>query len=276
MKSPLIVALLMVFTGVSAQTFAAESAAAYLTPAFHDGARYANVFSRAIAFDAVGFDGSVRRVSGSAIYRSVAGAAPHPRLQIDYHYDGLPPGSGTVEFRDDGATSCFNSKCTPNTDASGLAWNPRLWGTPPATLQIGQSWIVDIAAPWELGTPGRQKVTVVALDPASHRVTLKREGNGDGAYLDDPLKATLVRDGHSYSVTVQPGRSHWYGYTTFSAGVVVSDELMVERPVTLISGPLGHIAARQREYILLNAMPLQEDMAHEARRAEPPSKEARS
>lgn len=36
---------------------------------------------------------------------------------------------------------------------------------------------------------------------------------------------------------------------------MVSDELMVERPVTLLSDKLGRIAANQREYILLNAMP---------------------
>lgn len=275
MKSSLIVALLMAFAGTSAQALGAESAAAYLTPVFRDGALYANVFSRAIAFDAAGFDGSVRRVSGSAIYRSPSGAVPHPRLRVDYHYDGRPPGSGIVEFRGDGAILCFDGKCTPNTDGSGLVWNPRLWGTPPGTLRVGQSWIADIAAPWELGTPGRQTVTVIALDPVSHSVTLKREGDGEGAYLDDPLKTTLVRDGHSYSVAVQPGRSHWYGYTTFRAGVVLSDELMVERPVTLVSAQLGRIAARQREYILLDAMPLPEDLAHAARETEQPSKEAR-
>jgi hypothetical protein len=36
---------------------------------------------------------------------------------------------------------------------------------------------------------------------------------------------------------------------------VVSDELMVERPVTLVSDKLGRIAASERQYILLNAMP---------------------
>lgn len=114
---------------------------------------------------------------------------------------------------------------------------------------------MDIAAPWELGPAGTQKVTVIALDPASQRVTLLREGSGDGAYLDDKLQTTLMRDGQTWPVTVQPGRSHWYGYTTFRAGVVVSDELMVERPVILVSAKLGRISASQREYILLNAMP---------------------
>ena len=96
---------------------------------------------------------------------------------------------------------------------------------------------------------------MIALDPVSQRITLLREGSGDGAYFDDKLAMTLTRDGQSWPVTVQPGRSHWYGYTTFRAGVVVSDELVVERPVTLASGKLGRIAGSQREYILLNAMP---------------------
>lgn len=255
MKS-LIMTMLAALAGTSTLASAATPAsAAYLAPAFHAGDRFDNVFSRTIAYQATGFDESVRRVSGSASYTVLDGSATQPRLRIDYHYDGLQQGSGTVEFRDHGATSCFNGKCAPNTDASGLAWNPRLWGTPPATLRVGQSWNVKIAAPWELGPAGTQKVTVVALDPASRRVTLLREGNGEGTFLDDKLQATLTRDGQAWPVTVQPGRSHWYGYTTFRAGVVVSDELMVERPVILVSDKLGRIPASERQYILLNAMP---------------------
>lgn len=234
----------------------ASTPGAYLTPVFHKGAQLDNVFSRTIAYRAAGYDDNVRRVSGSASYTVLEGSTTQPRLRIDYRYDGLQQGSGTVEFRDHGATSCFNGKCAPNTDASGLAWNPRLWGTPPAALRVGQSWNVDIAAPWELGPAGTQKVTVIALDPASQRITLLREGSGDGAYLGDKLETKLTRDGQTWPVTVQPGRSHWYGYTTFRAGVVVSDELMVERPVTLVSDKLGRIAASQREYILLDAMPV--------------------
>jgi hypothetical protein len=246
--------LAMLLTAMPAIAIAGASAG-YLTPGFHKGEQFSNVFSRTIAYRATGFDENVRRVSGSASYRVLDGSATQPRLRIDYRYDGLQQGSGTVELRDGGAISCFNGKCTPNTDASGLAWNPRLWGTPPAALRVGQSWRVDMAAPWELGPPGTQKVTVIALDPVSQRITLLREGSGDGAYLDDKLAMTLTRDGQSWPVTVQPGRSHWYGYTTFRAGVVVSDELVVERPVTLASDKLGRIAGSQREYILLNAMP---------------------
>jgi hypothetical protein len=254
MKS-LIVTLLAVLAGASTVASAATPTAAYLAPAFHAGDRFDNVFSRTTAYRASGYDESVRRVSGSASYTVLDGSMAQQRLRIDYRYDGLHEGSGAVEFRDRGATSCFDGKCTPNTDASGLAWNPRLWGTPPATLRVGQSWSVKIAEPWELGTAGTQKVTVVALDPASRRITLLREGSGEGAYLGDKLETTLRRGGQTWPVTVQPGRSHWYGYTTFCAGVVVSDELMVERSVTLVSDKLGRILASERQYILLNAMP---------------------
>jgi hypothetical protein len=256
MKS-LIVTLLAAMAGASTLASAATpAAAAYLAPVFHAGDRLDNVFSRTIAYRASGYDDSVRRISGSASYTVLDGAATQPRLHIDYRYDGAHQGSGTVGFRDGGATSCFDGQCMPNSDASGLAWNPRLWGTPPATLRVGQSWNVQIAAPWELGPAGTQKVTVVALDPASRRVTLLREGSGEGAHLNDKLQITLTHGGQSWPVSVEPGRSHWYGYTTFQGGVVVSDELMVERPVTLVSAKLGRISASEREYILLNAMPV--------------------
>lgn len=256
MSARLLLSLLAALGGSTAATSPAPASAPALTPRVHAGERYANVFSRTIAIHADGFEDSVRRVSGSAQYRVLDDSPAQPRLRIDYRYDGLQQGSGTVELREQGAVSCFNGKCAPNTDASGLAWNPRLWGAAPTRLQVGQHWVVDLAAPWELGTPGRQTVTVVALDPAGQRVTLEREGSGEGAYLGDRLDTTLVRDDHTYSVHVLPGRSHWRGYTTFHAGVVVSDELMVERPVTLVSDALGRIRGQEREYIVLNAMPV--------------------
>jgi hypothetical protein len=248
--STMLVALVLAMPCANATTPAAA-----LTPVFHAGDRYADVFSRTIDLHADGFSDNVRRVSGTADYRVLAGSSARPRLHIDYTYDGLHQGSGTVELADGGATSCFEGRCSPATDASGLSWNPRLWGPAPASLRVGQHWEVVIAAPWELGPAGRQTVTVIAYDPRDRRVTLEREGGGEGAPAGEPFATTLVRDGHSYPVRVLPGRSHWVGYTSFRAGIVVSDELLVERPVTLVSGALGRIAAREREYILLNAMP---------------------
>lgn len=100
---------------------------------------------------------------------------------------------------------------------------------------------------------------MIAQDPSNRRVILLREGSGEGAYLDDKLTTTPVRDSHTYSVAVQPGRSRCFGCTTFRAGVVDSDELMAERQVILVSDQLGRTPASQREYILLNAMPSRGD-----------------
>lgn len=234
---------------------ASPATAPMLTPAFRAGASLGNVFSRTVDVQAPGFDEAVHRVSGTATYRVTDTATAPPHLRIDYRYDGRPAGSGTVMLPDGGATHCYDGKCAPNTDASGLAYNPRLWGRAPATLKPGQHWTVDIAGPWELGPAGRQTVTVVALDPASHTVTLEREGSGDGAWLGDAAPLALIRNGRSYPVTRQGGRTHWQGYTTFRDGIVLSDELVSTRTVTLASPQLGRIQAAERQYILLNAVP---------------------
>ncbi|HET6805597.1 MAG TPA: hypothetical protein VFH59_09185 [Frateuria sp.] len=229
--------------------------AAALTPALRAGDSFGNVFSRTIAIQVPGFDEAVRRISGTATYRVIDLAAHPPQLRIDYHYDGRPAGGGAVALPDGGATSCFDGKCVPNTDASGLAYNPRLWGRPPATLRVGQRWTVAIDAPWELGPAGRQTVTVLAVDPASHTVSLEREGSGNGPWLGDAPQLTLTRGDRSYVVTRQAGRAHWLGRATFRDGILISDELMSVRPVVLSSTQLGRIEGVERQYILLNATP---------------------
>lgn len=235
---------------------ASASAASALTPAFTRNTTFGTMFSRATDVRVPGFDEAVRRVSGTATYAVIDVSSARPRLRIDYRYDGRPEGSGIVELRDAGATNCFNGTCTPNTDASGLIYNPRLWGMPPAMLRIGQRWTVDIADPWELGPPGRQTVTVTAYDPVSRTVTLQREGSGDGIWLGQPATLALTRDGKTQTVNYQPGRTRWYGVTTFRNGIVLSDELMSERAVT-VSLPDGtRVSGRERQYILLDATPV--------------------
>lgn len=56
-------------------------------------------------------------------------------------------------------------------------------------------------------------------------------------------------------MNLTPGAAHWIGYTSFKNGLVISDELMVSLPVTLAAGDLRYTAT-QREYILLNEMPV--------------------
>ncbi|HEY6328038.1 MAG TPA: hypothetical protein VI756_01785, partial [Blastocatellia bacterium] len=87
-------------------------------------------------------------------------------------------------------------------------------------------------------------------------VTLQREGTGTGFFDGDAKQIPVTKDGKSYNAGVEPGPSHWTGYTVFKEGVVVSDELLVERPVTLHCGELGDKTGSERQYILLNAMPV--------------------
>ena len=250
---PALLALLSLPATGGAATPSASATA--LSPALHAGDVFGNVFSRTIALQAPGFDDAVRRVSGTATYRVLDATATPAQLQIDYHYDGHPASSGRVALPDDGATNCYDGKCAPNTDASGLAYNPLLWGRAPVTLQVGQRWTVAIKAPWELGPAGRQTVTVVAFDQASRTVALEREGSGNGPWLDDAPQLTLTRGNRAYPVARQAGRAHWHGRTTFRDGIVLSDELISTRPVTLTSAQVGRIEGVERQYILLNATP---------------------
>lgn len=242
-------------------TAASAASTAALTPAFARGTTFGTMFSRATDVRVPGFDEAVRRVSGTAVYAVTDVASARPRLRIDFRYDGRPEGSGTVEFRDAGATNCYNGTCTPNTDASGLTYNPRLWGTPPSALRVGQRWTVEIADPWELGPAGRQTVTVTAYDPLSCTVTLQREGSGEGSWLGQPARLALARDGRTQTLDYRPGRTRWYGVTTFRNGIVLSDELMSERPVTVFLPDGRQVSGTERQYILLDATPVQRRVA---------------
>jgi hypothetical protein len=231
------------------------AASEYLEPKVQVGQKFANAFSRAIAFRAAGMDDLVRRVSGTAVY--TATEASKEKLVFDTHalYDGRPESIGTTEIKDRGRTSCWQGTCATATDASGLLYNALIWGEPSGKLRKGMSWDVTIAQPWELGPAGKETVTVVAIDPKEHAVTLKREGSGEGFFDHDAKQVQLTKGGQAYPADVSPGQAHWIGYTTFREGIVLSDELLVERPVTLTTKELGVLPGTEREYILLNAMP---------------------
>jgi hypothetical protein len=65
----------------------------------------------------------------------------------------------------------------------------------------------------------------------------------------------IQRDGKTYRVRMTAGRSRWEGRTVFQRGVVISDELLSERPVVLSSAEVGSINARERVYMLQNLAP---------------------
>ena len=218
------------------------------------GEKLGNVFSRTIAYTGDGFSDLVYRAGGTGIYTVVDNTPAAPVFDGLFHYDGRPVSHYKVEVSDSGKTVSYNGKASTNTDGSGLLFNALIWGNPPASIKTGDSWTVNIKQAWELGGPGMQKVTVMDIDENNHSVRLMREGSADGFYDNDAKQLSISKDGKIVKVAVTPGVSHWVGYTTIKDGLVISDELMVTRPVTLSADNLK-LEAFEREYILLNAMP---------------------
>ena len=214
-----------------------------------------NVFSRTIAFQVNGYDDFVRRVSGTGLYKVLSVAPGQIVLKGTFLYDGNPASTGENTIKDGGRTICWKGDCSLATDASGVSINPLFWGFPKGKLHVGQSWEINIAVPWELGPPGKQVVKVISVDPLNDEVTLERQGEGEGEALNEIKKLSLVKDKKTYAVDVIPGKSRWSGYTTFQRGVVISDVLMVEKPVTVSSKELGQSNGTERQYILLNQAP---------------------
>jgi hypothetical protein len=232
-----------------------HDASVFLRPALVPGQIINQVFSRAISLKGDGIDPLVRRVSGTATYR-VTGIGDHEySFDAKFLYDGRPDASGTSKIQKDGRESCWEGQCSAATDASGLLFNSLIWGAQPSTIAVGTKWHTQIAIPWELGPQGDEDVTVVGLDVATGTITLLRQGSGDGPFDHDASQIKITSKGTEYSVDVKPGHASWSGYTIFSKGLVVSDELLVERSLTLSSKELGNIDAFQRQYILLNKMP---------------------
>lgn len=259
-RSSLFLALLVI-NGVCSVSSAAKpqrtgkGVAMYLQPRLHVGQHLGNVFSRTVLYKADGFDELVFRASGTGTYIVTDDLPADFIFDSSFRYDGRPESRGKTEIKNGGRTVCWKEQCSPETDASGPLYNPLLWGEPEGKLHPGIHWSVSITQPWELGPAGQQTVTVVDLERSTHSVTLKREGQGDGYFDHDAKQLHVTKAGKSYLVDVVPGQAHWIGYTRFREGVVMSDELLMERPVTLKSAELGEIPAQQREYILLNASP---------------------
>lgn len=235
--------------------------AEFLVPFLVPGQEIDQVFSRTISTSAEGLDPVVRRTSGTGMYRTLAISNDSYTFDSSFLYDGHPSARITTKIKRDGTESCWESACASATDASGLLFNSLLWGVAPKRIAVGSTWRNKIAAPWELGPPGEQDVTVAALDIAAGTITLLRIGRGEGPFADDPGKITLTKDGKEYSMDAKSGAAKWSGYTTVTRGIIVSDELLVERSLTLYSKELGTLRATQRQYILLNKMPHTEPVA---------------
>lgn len=219
------------------------------------GQKQGNIFSRTTSYKSLDFPEIVRRVSGTGIYQVLNNDPLSPVFTGTFRYDGRPESSSKVEITNIGKTVSYDGKSATNTDASGVLYNAFIWGTPPAKIHTGDSWKVAIPEAWELGGAGLQTITVLDIDDLNHTIRLKREGSSEGFYDNDIKQLNINKDGKVTKMDITPGLSHWIGYTIFKNGMVVSDELMVTRPITLNADSLS-FKAEQREYILLNEMPV--------------------
>jgi len=218
------------------------------------GEKLANIYSRAIAFTGDDFAPLVFRVSGTSYYEVLDDNPAKPTFKETDLYDGRPPATGVSMIGLDGKGT-YEGKTFTNASASGLLYSTLIWGNAPATLKEGDTWAADISVPWELGGPGKQTITVIAIDAKHNTITLKRDGTSEGFFDNDrkELEVTL-KGGKKTKMNIAPGTATWTGYTTFKNGIVMADELLVTRPVTLATDGLS-FSAQEREYILLNAMP---------------------
>lgn len=233
-----------------------NTSAWYFATAFLPGEKVGNIYSRTIAYSGEGFNDLVQRVSGSSTYKVTNDNYLNPEFEETDLYDGRPVSTGHSVIGRSGQGS-YNGKTFMNTSASGLLFSEAVWGKLPAKLHEGDSWKVELTQAWELGGPGTQTVTVMQMDAEHHTITLKREGSSDGFFDGDAKQLPITtKDGKKLTVDLVPGPAHWTGYTIFKKGVVISDELLVTRPVTLKAGEVS-FNGNEREYILLNAMPVE-------------------
>ena len=232
------------------------SADYYLTPHLQPGQVIGDVVSRTIATHGDGKDDFVWRSSGTGVYTILPSDNDAViKWDSDVVMEGVLSEKASGEFRDGGRTLCYKAKCSVSTSASALIYNPTFWGEVKRDLIPGETWTVELAQPWENGPSGRQTVTVVAVDPANGIVILKREGTGEGRYGGDRTHTVIKRQGKPFTVDVSPGTAHWVGQAVFQRGIVVSDELVSDRPITYTSPEVGTIHGQERQYMTLTLLP---------------------
>jgi hypothetical protein len=251
----LILVLMSVVSAADAGLSAQGNSTVLLTPHFGVGERVGFVFSRTRSVAVDGWPEYAGRISGTSSYLVKALDASEVSLDSAYRLDGSPTNHDPLRIRLDGTSYCVGTNCQANTDAGGLIFNRLIWGSPPARLAVGTSWSAPIKQAWELGPPGAQTISVVAIDEQGELITLKREGTGVGETLDGPPTVKLQKDGRTIEARVAVGRTTWVGYTVFRRGIVVSDELTAESEVTVTGPDLNSVPARSRQYILMNAAP---------------------
>ena len=263
MKPYVLGASFLSLLGLFGSAFAKDSVDdIYLTPQLKAGETYSNVFSILRSIRAPGFDEHAGRNGGSADYVVLSSMPSEWHFSSTWRYDGQQGGQDQEALRDNGRTYCSIKdgaldSCKPYLEASGLVYNPAIWGAAPPHIVDGMTWKADLKQSWELGgKDGTETVTVIHVDKLHKSVTLMREGDATGFYAEsDPSTVQLSHDGKTETFEVVPGVAHWKGYTTFIKGVVFSDELLVTRKDELRAKDGKLLDATERRIMLLNASP---------------------
>lgn len=244
--------LILFLAVVFVRNAAAQNNDRYFKFNLQPGQKTGTVFMRTISVASDSFPEVVNRVSGTGDYTVTQANSDSASFAVIFRVDGHPASKFNVGITDEGRSIVFSGKKSANHEGSGLAFNAFLWGQPPAKLKKGDTWTVHIDHQWEGGGPGLQKVTVVYADPANHTICLRRDGESEGFYEGEPKEITITKNGQPVKMKLNPGTTHWTGYTIFREGLVISDELIATRPLTLSAGDTVY-KAEQREYMMLNS-----------------------
>ena len=239
-------------TGIAAN-FPQHLTDVYLTPQIKTGARIETIFSKTVAITGTGFEPLVRRVSGSASDTILATGPYGLKDDSHYIYDGLASGSGVIVIRGDGIHYCdTQGRCSENNQTSAPIFDPMLWGQVPTDLAVGRSWTVDVKSPWEIGPTGTEEVSVLRLDRSLGLITLARHGKGRGMSSDDIRRHdfTITAHGHEIKVQLHPGPAVWQGRATFLHGLTIVDEIVLTRPVKLVSNSRHTFRGEERIYTI--------------------------
>ncbi len=124
-----------------------------------------------------------------------------------------------------------------DTSANAVAlYNVVLYGLPPGSLRVGQSWTTSIDS-WVYGPPGKSTVRVVALDAARRMVRLSLSGRGSGLTGDDRahpanLAVTITSGNTTARVRRTEGASVWSGSIELVDGIVRHEELEIKTTLT--------------------------------------------
>jgi len=234
-----------------------RSATGFFEPNLKVRQKIATIFSKTVSYEGGGIDPNAGSIGGTEKLEVEDNSPLQPVFKSWAHYDGQPVREALVEFRSRGQLHCKpkTDECRTYLDDSGPLFDAFLWGDPPSAIQEGQTWNVQLSKEWELGPPGDQTVTVVAVDPGHRQVTLKREGSGSGWFKNDQHQMKITRGGKEYTVAITPGEAHWVGFSSFREGVTVSDELLETRTLTISSKEFGTATITERQFTILNQAP---------------------